>query len=111
MVDLFNSHLYTLNVHVSGVVAVLDAVLNLTAVGSRVAGPQLRQLDGSILGGSRVAQQVNPVQIALANADLTFQGHQDSRDSFFGHMAPFDAMRKGCNGGSPGVWDGVVLYV
>lgn len=111
MVDLFNTHLYTLNVHVSNVVAVLDAMLNLTAVGPRITGPQLRQLDGSICGGSRVAQQVNPVQIALPKMDLSFQGHEDSRDSFFGHMAPFDAMRKGCNGGSPRVWDGVVLYI
>lgn len=102
---------YTLNVHVNNVVVVLDAMLNLAAVGPRVTGSQLRQLYGSICRGSGVGQQVDSVQIALTDQDLSFQGHEDGRDFFFGHMAPFDAMRKGCNGGSPRVWDCVVLYI
>lgn len=92
------------------VVVVLDAVLNLTAVDSRVTGPQVRYLDAGVCRGRGVAQQVNPVQVALADTHLSFQSHQDGRDLFFGDEAPFDAVREGSDGGSSWVWDSVVLH-
>lgn len=57
------------------VVAVLDAVLNLTAVDSCVTGPQLRYLDANICRSHGVAHQMNSVQVALTDKHLSFQGH------------------------------------
>lgn len=91
------------------VTVVLDAVLNFTAVDSGVAGPQPRYLDAGVRRRHRVAHQVNSVQVALADTHLSLQGHEDRRDFVFGDAAPFDAMRKGSDGGSPRVWDSVVL--
>ena len=99
----------TLNVNMDDVVVVLDAVLNLTPIHSCVSGMQITYLDASICWGLRVAQQVNSVQVALADVHLSLQSHQDGRDLFFGDKAPFNAMRTGSNGGSSRIWDGVVL--
>ena len=100
----------TLNLHVDDVVVVLDALLNLTAVNSWVGGPQLRDLDASVCGSHGVANQMNPVQVALADTHLSFQGYEDGCDFFFGDEAPFDTMKQGGDGGSSWVWDGVVLH-
>lgn len=102
---------YTLNLHLDDVVAVLDAVLDLTAVESCVTGPQLGYLDAGVRGSRGVAHQVNSVLEALADEHLSLHGHQDHFDVFFGDEAPFDAMSEGSDGGSSRVWDRVVLYV
>lgn len=65
----------TLNLHMDDVVVVLDAVLDLTAVDSCVTGPQPRYFDARIGRSRGVSHQMNSVQVVLANAHLSFQGH------------------------------------
>lgn len=105
-----SDHLHTLNLHMDDVVAVLDAALNLAAKRPRVTGAQLRYHDGSICRVPGVAQQLNSVQVTLADSHLPLQGHQDGCDFLFGDKAPLDAMRKRDDGWGSGVWDSVVLH-
>ena len=99
----------TLNLHKDIVVAVLDALLDLTAVVSSVIGAELRYLDACICGCDGVAHHVDPVQVVLIHTHTSLQGHQDGPDFVLGDVAPFDAVGERRDGGGPWVGHCVIL--
>lgn len=100
---------HTLNLDVHDAVVVLDVMLNLTAIHSRVTGTQLRYPDASVCRGPRISYQLDSVLVVLSDMHFPPLGNNDGCGLFFSHKAPFDPMRQGGNGGSARVVNSVIL--
>ena len=82
----------TLHLDADRVVVVLQAVQHLAAVDARVAGPQLRHLDGGVGGHQRVVDHGHAVQVLRLHRHLAPGGHQDGGDLLGGDVGPLDAV-------------------
>ena len=81
----------TVDVEADGVLGVLNAVHDLTAVGARVTGAQLDHGERGVAHVLRVAGHGHAVAVAGADLDEAVLGHQHCGLHLAHHLGPLDA--------------------
>lgn len=79
----------TLHLHLQEILPILNPMLSITAIQSRVVGAQLTQDQGGIRGRVRIEGQEDSVTVDFTDFDLQAPGHQDLGFFAVGKEGPF----------------------